>query len=106
MNDEVIVSNQAQCLVCGDKPFSAHVHDYKMCFCGNVAVDGGVSYLKRSVRDKEKYKNLSIVLERSLINDLIEAVRWARESDRNDLGAVYAVLRAIRDAGYEVTKKD
>ena len=37
-----------RCLSCGDIIESTHGHDYKVCRCGNVAVDGGRDYLKRS----------------------------------------------------------
>ncbi len=43
----MILSNQVECLKCGDKPFSAHRHDFKYCKCEKVAVDGGMDYLKR-----------------------------------------------------------
>jgi hypothetical protein len=32
-----------------------------------------------------------------------EAVSWAKETKRNDRGAVYAVLRALRDLGVDFT---
>jgi hypothetical protein len=40
------VTNYAICLVCGDKIVSTHRHDFKLCSCGNVAVDGGNEYKK------------------------------------------------------------
>jgi len=46
--DRQIVRNMAQCLKCKDVITSYHTHDYKTCTCGELSVDGGTSYLKRS----------------------------------------------------------
>jgi hypothetical protein len=40
--------NIIECRLCGDVIESKHRHDYKPCKCGKVAVDGGLSYIKRS----------------------------------------------------------
>ena len=45
-----IVKNSAQCLKCADIIESTHRHDYVQCSCGNISVDGGLDYLKRSYR--------------------------------------------------------
>ena len=42
-----IISNKIQCKHCNDLIESRHVHEYKKCSCGKVAVDGGLEYLKR-----------------------------------------------------------
>ena len=42
-----ILCNKARCKICGDIIESVHVHDYKTCKCGKIAVDGGKEYLKR-----------------------------------------------------------
>jgi hypothetical protein len=47
----VVVTNEARCLKCMDVIQSVHRHDFVTCSCGNLSVDGGDSYLKRSVRD-------------------------------------------------------
>lgn len=39
--------NKIQCKFCGDIIESTHVHDFKYCKCGKVAVDGGHEYLRR-----------------------------------------------------------
>lgn len=44
----IILRNMIRCLSCGDIIESTHGHDYKVCRCGKVAVDGGRDYLKRS----------------------------------------------------------
>lgn len=55
-----IIKNAIRCKNCGDIIESTSVHDFKFCFCGNVAVDGGHDYLKRSFRNsKDDYEELS-----------------------------------------------
>ena len=43
-----IVRNAGQCLKCLDVIESKHRHDFVTCKCGNVSVDGGKAYLRRS----------------------------------------------------------
>lgn len=43
----MIIRNRIRCRACGDTIESLHVHDFKWCSCGKVAVDGGTDYLKR-----------------------------------------------------------
>lgn len=62
-----IVCNKIQCKKCGEIIESKTVHDYKMCKCKTVAVDGGKQYLKRefpSGRPEDWYEELSIYTER------------------------------------------
>lgn len=54
-----ILQNKAQCLICMDIIESTHRHDYKSCKCGNLAVDGGFNYIRRTFKDKNKIKELS-----------------------------------------------
>ena len=57
-----ITHNRIRCKHCGDVIESAHVHDFKWCSCGAVAVDGGHDYLKRSFKNSpEDYEDLSEV---------------------------------------------
>ena len=53
-----IKTNKVQCLICGDIIESVNRHDFKWCSCKNVAVDGGLDYLKRLYKT-ENYKELS-----------------------------------------------
>jgi len=43
--------NSAKCLNCGDILISRSIHDFVTCKCGNLSVDGGNSYLKRSIKE-------------------------------------------------------
>ena len=49
----------AFCLKCKCAPESETVHDLQTCDCGNVSVDGGKEYIKRSVKNFKKYVDLS-----------------------------------------------
>ncbi len=51
--------NRVQCKICGDIIESKYTHDIQRCSCGNVDVDGGLEYLKRSYISKEDYIELS-----------------------------------------------
>lgn len=42
-----IVSNKIRCKHCDDIIESKYTHDFKWCKCGEVAIDGGLSYTKR-----------------------------------------------------------
>ncbi len=54
----IIIKNAAKCLNCGEIVESTYRHDFVMCSCGNLAVDGGRDYLKRSV-GKHGIKDMS-----------------------------------------------
>lgn len=41
-----LLRNAARCLRCGDVIESKYTHDYVMCTCGNIAADGGPSYVR------------------------------------------------------------
>lgn len=42
-----IITNKIRCKKCGDVIESEYTHDFKMCKCGAVGVDGGHDYLRR-----------------------------------------------------------
>ena len=55
-----IIKNSIKCNLCGEIIVSEHVHDFKFCKCGAVAVDGGNEYLRRCFKDSEDdYTELS-----------------------------------------------
>jgi poly-beta-hydroxyalkanoate depolymerase len=56
---EVVITNKAQCRLCEDIIESKSRHDYVRCSCGEIAVDGGTDYRKRSAG------NLSNIIELS-----------------------------------------
>lgn len=46
--DKKILRNSAKCLLCGDEIESRHRHDIQSCSCGNLTVDGGKMWRRRS----------------------------------------------------------
>jgi len=92
----MILQNQIRCKKCGDEPFSAHRHDFKYCKCGAVAVDGGMEYLKRVGDVRDGYDELSYSLDDKIVAECVDAVKWARDTGRNELGTVLAVIRALK----------
>lgn len=62
-----IIENKAKCLKCGDIIESKYTHDYVQCRCGNISVDGGKDYLKRSYRD-----GLDTLLDMSISEEVVE----------------------------------
>lgn len=101
-DETIIVSNQVRCNLCGDEPFSAHRHDYKKCKCGSVGVDGGMNYLRRTFNDDSDFTDLSIIMTKECVEDCVKALTWAEETDRNKYGKVFAIMRALRDNGYNM----
>lgn len=55
-----IKENRAICLICGELITSPSVHFSRTCSCGNLTVDGGTHYLKRTYKHKTKWKEFSI----------------------------------------------
>lgn len=59
-----IIRNCIKCNNCGDVIESTSVHDFKMCSCGRVGVDGGHEYLRRLFADgQDDFEELSVVQE-------------------------------------------
>ena len=94
----MIVVNQIKCLKCGDEPFSRTVHDYRSCKCGAVAVDGGQEYLRRTGNPADM-EEMSFSLPTEVVLACRDAVKWANENNRNEMGAAIAVLRALNKSG-------
>jgi hypothetical protein len=47
MTERRLIRNAAECKKCGDLIVSKHRHDFVKCKCGAIAVDGGLSYIRR-----------------------------------------------------------
>lgn len=56
-----IFENKAKCLECGSVIISKNRHDYVICNCGNLSVDGGSWYLKRGFKKEDSYEEQSIM---------------------------------------------
>lgn len=59
-----IIRNAIRCNHCGDVIESTYRHDYVLCSCKKVAVDGGTDYLRRSYAESPNdYTDLSEFIE-------------------------------------------
>ena len=101
----MICQNQVRCLKCGDEPYSAYRHDFKECKCGAVAVDGGMSYLKRS-GDISNYVELSYSIDDAIVEECKDEVFKIRDSGRNDLGIILGVFRILNKHGRLITDRN
>lgn len=90
----MIISNSATCRKCKDFIFSRHRHDCVYCKCGAIAVDGGQEYLRR-VGEPADFIESSFSLDDDVVFAAMDAVKWARENGRNDMGVANAVIRAL-----------
>lgn len=45
-----IIRNSAKCLKCGAEIVSRHRHDFRVCPCGAIFVDGGLDYIRHGGR--------------------------------------------------------
>ena len=98
---EHIISNQAKCRRCGDTIFSMNRHHYVECSCKAIMVDGGNDYLRRSV--SPHFIEQSISMDEYDFNTIL-AYTKEMYKNRNELGILYGVFRAIRDQGYKLVK--
>ena len=57
-----IITNKIKCKKCGDVIESEYTHDFKMCKCGAVGVDGGHAYLRRQ-GNPDDWEELSETME-------------------------------------------
>ena len=54
------VRHAAYCIKCMETIESKHVHDYKTCRCGSVAIDGGIESGNRILGDSYLMENRSV----------------------------------------------
>jgi len=101
--NNVIVSNTIKCILCGDVIYSKNRHDFVTCSCGKCSVDGGTDYLRRV---GEFYTELSITMDEKVVNDCIAEVHDSIIDGKNDRGIAYAVLRALRNNGYNLNNHE
>ena len=60
-----LILNRAQCLLCGDVVTSTTRHDNQWCSCGNLGVDGGLEYTRRSFLSPSTFTELAEYEEES-----------------------------------------
>ena len=61
-----IITNKIKCKKCGDVIESKCTHDFKMCKCGAVGVDGGHTYLRRQGNPDDWEELSEITLRRDI----------------------------------------
>lgn len=95
-----IARNRAKCLVCGDVIESKHRHDFVTCSCGNLSVDGGKDYLRRSYKD-DRWEDKSEM--KNALRDLLDVrninVKSFAEKNGIALSNMYYMLRNDADLG-------
>jgi len=65
-----LVRNRIRCNHCGDEIESKHRHDFVMCSCRTVFVDGGIHYMRRGYTiSREDFTDLSEFEEEQEQND-------------------------------------
>ena len=69
-----ITKNSARCKKCGDELISKHRHDFVTCSCGEISVDGGTSYLKRSAKSFNNLEELSEYVQFT-VDELLHYIR-------------------------------
>jgi len=74
-NNQVILLNKAMCDNCHEVIHSKSVHDYNTCSCGDLSVDGGLSYLKRNF-GKHGYTELSYSVDADCIEEIRKYFTW------------------------------
>lgn len=94
MSETRIILNKAKCTLCNTELVSRHTHDYKTCKCGNLSVDGGLSYARRnyttvfeelSVFDDSPFEEIRKVFERGSFGKKgDEALHWIKLMDMSD----------------------
>jgi hypothetical protein len=81
---------------CGDIIVSKHVHDFVGCRCGAIFVDGGMEYLRRG-GEEEDFVDRSLIMDKDALTECVDAVRYAEENNKNELGVALSVIRILRD---------
>lgn len=73
---KILLINKAMCDNCHKVVRSVHTHDYVSCKCGNLSVDGGLSYCKRSY-GPSGYTELSYYVDEDDITTIREFFSWS-----------------------------
>ena len=101
-----IVENQITCKLCGDTIRSTTVHDFKMCVCGLVGVDGGREYLKRTGKESDYIEESTFTMGMTY-RELKEELNKLTEEQLDCDAMVYEVnYREIYPTTLEVIKDD
>ena len=101
-----IIANQITCKLCGDTIRSTTVHDFKMCVCGSVGVDGGKEYLKRIGKESDYIEESKFMIGMTY-RELKEELNKLTEEQLDSDMMVYDVnYKEIYPTTLEVIKDD
>lgn len=91
----MIVSNQGRCKLCGDEPFSAHRHDMSFCKCGEIAVDGGTAYRRRTAGSFDNFIEMSIEIKDDAFKSITADLDKALDDDTFDAKSMSALTLSL-----------
>jgi len=77
-----------ECRDCGDIVYSRTQQDFRECTCGNVSVDGGLSYFKYNVAPSANFEVKKIQIDANL-NELYD--------DWNDMNDEFGLIETKED---------
>ena len=92
----MIVVNRIKCNNCEDIIQSIHRHDFKMCSCESVGVDGGVSYLRRIGQD---YTEMSLQ-HTDNFEEIRQHIHWGKNYNKDGVllkKTEWVILKEITD---------
>jgi hypothetical protein len=78
----ILTLNRAKCRSCGDILTSTHRHDFKWCKCENIAVDGGLAYIRRAYNDSLSIEEMSEYRDKTLAEAQADLEYYKEQSDR------------------------
>jgi hypothetical protein len=89
-----LILNQVKCNICNDIITSKHRHDYVSCTCGNLHIDGGLDYAKRSFKTPD-FTDMSIYADEGDISNIRNYFTWASYGKNGDEPKHYILLREL-----------
>lgn len=113
MENTKILQNAAMCTECKTILVSNRVHDYKVCNCGSITVDGGHEYLRRSSLDELFVRDLSIsvptdgiVSDFKLIKECFNRALWGTFGKDGQSEFKYKFIKDLDDEHVEAILRD
>ena len=59
----------------------------------------------RRMGDLSDVTELSISVPQKVYDDCVDALKWAEDTGRNELGTICALFRELRDNGYDLNNR-
>jgi len=91
---QILLRNKAMCDNCHEVIESKSRHDYISCSCGNLAVDGGLSYTKRNFGERG-YTELSFYADEDDIVTIRNHFVWGSYGKNFDEPLHYILLKDL-----------